>query len=221
MINATNISLKNGQDNTFVFFNENNEMLTANNYYVKEIFAEYYIHMQNMLSDIKIFKMPSASMENSINKNEYILAIMYQRKLKRGDLAVFKHKNNMYVKRCIATGGDIVFLKNKDLYLHPSEGNQFVTDNYQEKDYVKLENRLWIVNPFKKDYPGIHNNPKVILDDEIYPHSLFDMSPVKIQNKEFFLLGDNRDHSYDSRFIGSIPQSSIIGYPIILKFKNK
>lgn len=46
----------------------------------------------------------------------------------------------------------------------------------------------------------------------------FDM--IKIPKNEFFMIGDNRDHSNNSRFFGTIKQDDIVGYSILLKFKN-
>ena len=72
---------------------------------------------------------------------------------KRGDIVVFRypHEETLhYVKRCVAVGGDIVFLKDKNLYLHPHEGNEYVKANYVGFDIVELDNKLWIKNPYQK-----------------------------------------------------------------------
>ena len=51
----------------------------------------------------------------------------------RGDIVIFRYPNNTklhYVKRCVAVGGDELFVLDKDLYLHPHEGNDYIKANY-------------------------------------------------------------------------------------------
>jgi signal peptidase I len=139
---------------------------------------------------------------------------------KRGDIVVFrypKNENIHYVKRAVATGGDIVKIKDKILYLHPKEGNEFVKANYSKEDISDDGEKLWIVNPYAKEHPGIHND-KNIVNNGLYPSELFNMSAIKIPEDETFMMGDNRDHSNDSRFWGTVPYKYIVGTPWFIYF---
>jgi len=139
---------------------------------------------------------------------------------KRGDIVVFRYPHNdarHYVKRCVATGGDILFLQNKKLYLHPKEGNEFVKKHYKDYKIVSINGRDFIESPYIKEHPGIHNDPTVIKDG-FQPEQLFNMLPVKVPEGEFFMMGDNRDHSNDSRFWGTVSYRFIVGKPWFLYF---
>jgi signal peptidase I len=58
----------------------------------------------------------------------------------------------------------------------------------------------------------------VALDTTSYAPDLQDWGPVVVPPDSFFVLGDNRDSSYDSRYYGFIPMSRVIGQPSVIYF---
>jgi len=141
-------------------------------------------------------------------------------KPQRGDIVIFRYPGNTkqhFVKRCVATPGDELFLMNKDLYIHYNEGDDWIKNNFKDYELIVYENKLWVKNPYKKNHPGIHNDEK-ITNNGGYPIQLFNYPPIKVAKDHYFMMGDNRDHSNDSRFWGAVPYDNIEGTPWFVYF---
>jgi signal peptidase I len=141
-------------------------------------------------------------------------------KPKRGDIVIFRPPHNTkthFVKRCVALPDDELFLSNKDLYIHHSEGDEWIKKNFKDYEIITFLGRLWVKNPYKKVHKGIHNDDKIINNGH-YHAELFNLPPIKIPKDNYFMMGDNRDHSNDSRFWGTVPYDNIEGTPWFIYF---
>jgi signal peptidase I len=145
--------------------------------------VSYYIKENS----VKAYKIPSGAMLPTLLIGDHILVNRYiykQNSPSRGDIIVFeydKEKSIDYVKRVIATPGDEVEIRNKIIFINNVE---------QYSSYA------------------IHSDSRIIQQSSS-PRDNF--GPVTVPENQYFVLGDNRDNSYDSRFWGFVQKGKIRG----------
>lgn len=169
---------------------------------------------------LKTFNNVAGNMKNTIEIGDEILAIRTN-DVKRGDLIIFiypQDEKTFYTKRCIATSGDTVMIRDKNLYVKFSEGNEFMFANYP-KQTIEINKQIWVKNPYRLTLKGIHNDPTII-NDGTQPQELFNFLSVVIPQDECFVMGDNRDHSNDSRFWGTVNLKGEIYKPLFVIYSN-
>lgn len=139
---------------------------------------------------------------------------------KRGDIVIFRYPNDVklhYVKRCVALPGDELFLLNKILYLHPREGNDYAKKAFANYELKDIDGKLWIKDPYTLEHLGIHHDDHIV-DNGVYPAEIFNTNNIIVPEGQYFMMGDNRDHSNDSRFWGAVPYGLVEGTPWFVYF---
>ena len=163
-------------------------------------------------------------------------------KPQRGDIVVFRFPKNEkihYVKRCIATEGDEILYQDKNLYIRFSEGDEYMKTTFAKEKIFSLGGKLWVHEPFKEQFHGIQYDDKIDLFEQmgmymsanelamkpaIIPELpkkdsyMYNAFYTKVEKANYFMMGDNRDHSNDSRFWGSVPYANIVGKPWFIYF---
>jgi len=162
----------------------------------------------------------------------------------RGDIVIFlypKDGKTHFVKRCVAKGGDEIIYQDKHMFIHFAEGDAYIQKNYPADKIKKFRGKLWVDNPYMQKFPGIQYEPERESAFLNLIHRPNDMTAIyvkelegvvyqneegtrinafykKIDEDEFYMVGDNRDNSADSRFWGAVPYKLVIGQPWFIYF---
>jgi signal peptidase I len=152
---------------------------------------------------IQTFEIPSGSMENTLEIGDHLVAnkFLYGIRLpwsgerllpirapRRGDVVIFRFpedRSQDFIKRLVGLPGDEILIRRKQVYVNG--------------------------RPFS-DPHEIHKDPRM-LPASASPRD--DFGPVRVPQGSYFMMGDNRDESYDSRFWGFVKETDIIGMAMV------
>jgi signal peptidase I len=155
---------------------------------------------------VQAFKIPTGSMENNLLIGDHLLVNKFvfgptmsdiERKLpvrepRRGDVVVFKYPDEPerdFIKRVIGLPGDTLELRNKKVY----------------------------INGQPLDEPYVHFLEPASTSQEVTSFDVRERyGPVRVPDRQYFVMGDNRDNSQDSRYWGFLPRSYIKGRALMI-----
>jgi signal peptidase I len=153
---------------------------------------------------VQAFKIPSGSMLPTLQIGDHLLVSKFLygiklpfkgtvlvplKKIDQGDVVVFrfpKDRSVDYIKRVIGTPGDTVEIRDKKVIVNGKP----IVDSHA------------------------HISSTTILDTKSSPRD--NMGPILVPEDRIFVMGDNRDNSYDSRFWGFVDQNDVLGKAFIL-----
>jgi signal peptidase I len=169
------------------------------------------------------FLIPSESMEHTLlvgdfllfNKQVYAPAskltrwIAPYRDVQRGDIIIFHHPEPpLLVKRVVGLPGD---------HLRIEDGRVIVNGVALDEPYAAFEPAP--PNPFRDNFPArIYTDPQVDPEWWAQMESLTLNGELVVPAGEYFVLGDNRNHSKDSRYWGFVPRQAIVARPLVIYF---
>lgn len=189
---------------------------------------------------VEPFRIPSGSMKPTLETGDFILVNKFQYGItlpvinqkilqtgepQRGDVVVFRWPVNEkinYIKRVIGVPGDVVTYKNKQLMINGKEVPQISDGEYKDRENIA------IIPQYKESlgdltYQIAHGNPKYqgyitsspdfVKDYPHFENCRYDVGNFECQVPQnyYFVMGDNRDASADSRFWGFVPENNIVG----------
>jgi len=171
---------------------------------------------------VQAFQIPSESMENTLLIGDYLLVdkvhyghgglwgeILPYAKIRRGDIIVFRypvHPQQHFVKRVIGLPGDHIRLQDRQVMVNGvAVAESYAIHTRPDYDHFRDDFPL-------TDIPSANTEPrwwqemgKLVRNGELI-----------VPPDRYFVLGDNRDESLDSRYWGFVPRENIIGRPLLI-----
>lgn len=172
--------------------------------YAKAIITALILAMLIRTFIIQAFKIPSGSMIPTLLVGDHILVnkflygtkipfsgkrVLMFKKPEKGDIIVFKYPENPskdFIKRVVAIEGDVIESKNKMVHVNGNKVNE----------------------------PYAQHTDSSMRPMGIEPRDNF--GPVIVPKNKYFVMGDNRDQSYDSRYWGYVDIKDVKGKALIL-----
>ncbi|MFH1374498.1 MAG: signal peptidase I [bacterium] len=180
----------------------------------KQIIAAVVMALVIKTSVVEAYKIPSQSMEDTLLVGDFLLAnkVIYGARIplvnwrlpairdpKPGDIVIFIYPVDgvtKYIKRCVATPGDTVEIKNKVLFVNGK--------HFKDPEEAKF------IDATSKGEPIIQSRRPGGTD------SRDNFGPFIIPRNCYFMMGDNRDNSYDSRYWGAVHKDLVLGEAMLV-----
>ena len=174
---------------------------------------------------VQAFKIPSQSMEGTLLVGDHLLVnkfiyggrgawydrVLPYRDVRRGDIIVFKFpfdEHAHYVKRVIGVPADRVKIVDQQVYVN----GQRLLETFKVHDAASYD-------PFGDNFPpreaGFpHRSVRAEWAAQLMSH--IQNGELVVPPNKFFVMGDNRDHSWDSRYWGFVDREAIMGRPLLI-----
>lgn len=175
---------------------------------VKQIGLAVVLALFIKTSVVEAYKIPTSSMEDTLLVGDFLLAnkFVYGARLplvnwrlpaisdpEPGDIVIFIYPVDgvtKYIKRCVGVPGDTIHVRNKNLYVN---GRRF-----EDPEFAK------------------YIRPQVLRRGPGGRDSGDNFGPYVVPPNSYFMMGDNRDNSMDSRFWGTVHRDLIMGEAIVV-----
>jgi signal peptidase I len=175
---------------------------------------------------VQAFKIPSPSMERTLLVGDHLLVNKFifggrggwydkflpYRQLQRGDIIVFKfpyQDHPHFVKRVIGLPGDRVKIVDQQVYVNGKLLNEPYVVHDPASGY----------DPLNYSFPPVGNQMYLSFLQPEWAHDIrkhIEGDELVVPPEKYFAMGDNRDHSLDSRYWGFVDRDAIMGRPFLI-----
>jgi len=193
--------------------------------YLESLLVTVVIALFGTTFIVQSFQIPSQSMEPTLQVGDYLLANKFifgghgawyerflpYRQMRRGEVIIFKFPfgdHPHYVKRVIGLPGDRIRIVDQQVYI-----------NGRQLDEPYVIHDASFDDPFGDNFPPTSN---FILQRGLQPEWAAEMmdhvqhGELVVPPGNYFVMGDNRDHSSDSRYWGFVDRGAIVGRPVVI-----
>ncbi len=207
--------------------------------YARSLFPVFFIVLVLRSFIFEPFRIPSQSMMPTLWVGDFILVSKFSYgvrlpvlnteiwdygKPQRGDVAVFRYPEDPainYIKRVIGIPGDHIVYKDKDLWVNGKKvSHQFLGRYVGQGSGTEMNNALYK----KEDLTGVEH--KILVRQQAKDFTTHYKSGLAkgmaidfvVPEGQYYVMGDNRDNSNDSRYWGTVPVDNLVGKAFFIWF---
>ena len=187
--------------------------------WTKSLVVAFLIFLVIRAFVVEAFQIPTSSMENTLLVGDFLLVnkSVYGTRIPgtdyrlpafaeptRGDVVVFNpphEPNKNYVKRLIGQPGDTLEMRDKNVFLNGSPLYEPYVQFIDRRGDMEHRDMRW------------QSNHLIASASSRYRPTRDNWGPIVVPRERFFVLGDNRDNSEDSRYWGFVRRDAIRGQP--------
>ncbi len=186
------------------------------------------------------FNVPSGSMMPTLLVGDYIVVNKFSYGIRlpvinkkiinlgdpqRGDVMVFRFPEDLtqdFVKRVVGVPGDRVVYKNKRLTINGRELSYQTQPDYLDDENLRPDTQLVEnLNGVEHKVLQIDSSPPYVISPHDFPERKFcnydaEGFACTVPSGQYFMMGDNRDNSSDSRIWGFVPDENIVGKAVMV-----
>ena len=162
------------------------------------------------------FYVPSGSMMNTVMPGDRLMARKFSREVKRGQVLIFQYPGDStyYLSRVLGLPNETLEVRGTSVYI---DGNKRVNEEKVMVESVDPEDELKEISVegngrYRVFYLALAEGQRI-------PDPIMD-GPHQIPAGHYFMMGDNRDNSEDSRYRGTVPRELIWGEPFIIHYST-
>jgi signal peptidase I len=165
-----------------------------------------------------MIRVPTGAMANTIVPGDRLVVKRLLGSINRGDIVVFRYPNQpstYFVARIIGMPGETIQVRDKSVYIN---GHELSERKITVKPVYILQDQLEELTsegagPYAVFYFQRNKASEELIQRDYKDAAFAIQQPYTIPTGEYFMLGDNRDYSYDSRMQGTVPRELIWGRP--------
>ncbi len=173
---------------------------------------------------VQAFQIPTGSMKNTLFIGDHLLVNKFAfgsrrgwtvpglayRDIARGDIVVFHYPidpTQYFVKRVVGLPGDRIRIRSRVVYVNGKE----LEETYVRHSYL---GQVRAGDDFPPEFPELERGMRAEWSEEL-PQNI-NGGELVVPPGNYFVMGDNREESLDSRFWGFVPQELVSGRPLII-----
>ena len=194
--------------------------------YIESLLVTVILALFGTTFVVQAFKIPSQSMEPTLLVGDHLLVnkfifggrdswyekVLPYRSVRRGDIIVFKfpfQDHPHYVKRVIGVPGDRIKIVDQQVY----RNGQKLVEPYAVHDSATPYD-AFLFNFPPAGHDDIISSMQPEWADQIFKY--VQNGEIVVPPGNYFAMGDNRDHSWDSRYWGFVSREAIMGGPVVI-----